>query len=45
MSAPELNLLTSARSQVRFDVDVRNFCFEVFFADSRVPTCHDIATS
>jgi hypothetical protein len=45
MSAPELNFLTVARSQVRFDVGVRNFRFEVFLVDSRMDTCRGVPTS
>jgi hypothetical protein len=36
MSTPELNFLTAARSQVRFDIGVRNFRFENSAVDSRM---------
>jgi hypothetical protein len=45
MSSPELNFLTTARSQVRFDIGVRNFRFQVFFMDSRMDTCHGVSTT
>jgi hypothetical protein len=45
MSASELNFLTAARSQVRFDIGVGNFCFEVFLVDSRMDTCRGVLTS
>jgi hypothetical protein len=45
MSVPELNFLIAAHSQVRFDVGVRNFCFEVFLVDLRVDTCRGVSTS
>jgi hypothetical protein len=45
MSTPELNFLTAARSQIRFDVGVRNFHFEVFLVDSRMDTCRGASTS
>jgi hypothetical protein len=45
MSAPELNFVTAARSQVRFDVGVKNFCFEVFLVDSKMDTCRGVSTS
>jgi hypothetical protein len=45
MSAPKLTFLTVARSQVGFDVGVRNFHFEVFLVDSRMDICHGVSTS
>jgi hypothetical protein len=45
MSAPELNFLSAAHSQVRFDVSVRNFRFKVFFVDSRMDAYRGISTS
>jgi ABC-type thiamine transport system ATPase subunit len=45
MSAQELDFLTAAHSQVRFNVGVRNFRFEVFLVDSRMATCRGASTS
>jgi hypothetical protein len=45
MSVPELIFLTAARSQVRIDTSVRNFCFEDSLRDSRMDTCHGTSTS
>jgi hypothetical protein len=42
--APELNFLTATPSQVRFDIGVRNFHFEVFLVDSRMATCRGVST-
>jgi hypothetical protein len=47
MSAPKLNFMTAAYSQVRFDVGVKNFHFEVFLVDSRMEQllwCFNIVT-
>jgi hypothetical protein len=38
----ELNFMTAAHSQVRFNVGARNFCFEVFLVESTMVTCHGI---
>jgi hypothetical protein len=40
-----LNFLTAAHSQVRFNVGVRIFCFEVFWVDSRMDTYRGASTS
>jgi hypothetical protein len=45
MSAQELNFLIAARSQVRFDIGVRNFHFEVFLEDLRMDTYHGVSTT
>jgi hypothetical protein len=44
-SVPELNFSTAARSQVRFDVGVRSFRFEVFLVNSSMDTCHGVSIS
>jgi hypothetical protein len=45
MSASELNVLTAAHSQVRFDVGVKNYHFEVFLVDSKIASYRGTSTS
>jgi hypothetical protein len=40
-----LNFLTTAHSQVGFDIAVRNYRFEVFLVDLMMATRHDASTS
>jgi hypothetical protein len=44
MSTPQLNFITAACNQVKFDFGVRNFCFEVFLMDLMMDICCGVST-